>query len=156
MKVFRTAKQKRIRDLSGFGASLAGGRWNHIGYRVVYASSSKTLSVLEYLVHTLSDIIPPNTCYAAIHIPDSASIIEINKSSLPKNWDAFIPINATMDIGTEWFIKNKSLLLKVPSALIDDEFNILINTNHPEFIKVKLGAVRRWPQIKRYFPSVPS
>ncbi len=154
MKVFRIAKQKRVRDLSGIGASLAGGRWNHIGYRVVYASSSKTLSALEYLVHTISDIIPPNTCYAAIHIPNSASIIEINKSSLPKNWDACIPINATMDVGTEWLIKNKSLLLKVPSALMDDEYNILINPNHPEFIKVKLGAVRKWPQIQRYFPSV--
>ena len=71
MIVYRISKTKNIKDLSGTGARIFGGRWNNKGVSIIYASESRALATLEYLVHVPLSLMPTDLSLAAIKIPDS-------------------------------------------------------------------------------------
>lgn len=76
-----------------------------------------------------------------IYVPDHAPIQQVSLQDLPENWNQ-LPINeACQSLGSTWYHAQKSLLLKVPSAVIPDEFNLVINTRHADFDKVKIVDV---------------
>ena len=141
MIVYRIAKKKHIHDLSGAGARLYGGRWNHKGISIVYTSESRSLATVEYLVHVNLAIVPSGLTIASIKIPKRIITKQISTSDLPANWREFPAPSQLAEIGTKWALANETLLLRVPSAVIEHEFNILINPAHPDSKHVKITHV---------------
>ncbi len=124
-----------IDDLSGDGARIYGGRWNEKGIPVIYASQSRALAALEYLVHLPLALAPPQLGVCTLSLPDDVSVTRLRKTLLPADWRTFPLPPAMMAIGAKWAQAGKTLLLAVPSVIIPDERNVLVNLGHPEFRK---------------------
>lgn len=140
MQVYRIAKQKYIKDLTGIGAKTVGGRWNPKGVAVLYTSTTAALSALEVLAHLPAAYFPDDMAIASIEVPDTL-ITEIDPSKLPDNWNKIpVPVEV-QNFGMQWIIEEKYLGLMVPSIIIPKEKNLLINPLHPKFNKVKLLSV---------------
>ena len=149
MLVYRIAKRDVVADLSGTGARLFGGRWNHRGTAVVYTSETRSLAMVEYLVHLSLSNAPKDLMIATIEIPDSIVPEDIPRSSLPKGWRNYPPPREVADLGTRWAKSKKSLLLRLPSAVVEQEYNILINPLHSEMPRVVLREVEAFEFDKR-------
>jgi RES domain-containing protein len=120
----------------GEGARLNGGRWNSVGVRVVYVSTTKSLAALETLVHLKLPVISK---YVAIPLQFEDALVEIfPTATLTAGWDAEPPSLISQQIGDEWTKNARSALLAVPSV-ITRETNFLINPAHPDFPKIKIG-----------------
>ena len=140
MIVYRLVKSKWSDDLSGKGAELAGGRWNSKGTSMLYTSSSRALCVAEISVHLPLGIIPIDYCIISISIPDEITIMEIHPSTLPKNWNCFPYDDATQKLGDLFIKEGKYLILKVPSAVVQGDYNLLINPRHNQINSIKIDA----------------
>jgi RES domain-containing protein len=123
-------------DLSGSGARLYGGRWNSEGRSMVYLTSSRSLALLEALVHLSPTNLPNDYCMMTIDVPDN--IAEIDTKMLPHNWHEYPEQNSLKQIGNKFLQENKHLLLKVPSAIIKEEYNYLMNPLHSQSAAVKI------------------
>ena len=135
MIVFRLANEPYKNDISGDGASRYGGRWNSSGLKVLYTSQSISLTILESLVHLRSDLIPASQHLLRIEVPDK-DIIEISTVKIKPGWER--EYEYTQWIGDQFITQNQGLLLRVPSVIVPEEFNLLINPINKEFKKVKL------------------
>lgn len=141
MFLYRISRRAHIKDLSGSGARRYGGRWNHRGVPLVYTSESRSLATVEFLVHVSLPNAPGDLSMATLEVPENIAPKELNPSSLPKNWrDSPAPVELA-DLGTQWARSNTSLLLRVPSAVVEYEYNILINPLHQDVPRVKLVKV---------------
>lgn len=149
MKLYRIAKQQYIQDLTGTGAKLFGGRWNHKGISILYTAETRSLATLELLVHTSPSLIPNDLNIIEIQAPES--IIQINIKDLPKDWSTYPAPLTLADIGSKWANENKSLLLRVPSSIIKEEFNVLINPLHQDFKLVSINSIDKFNFDKRLF-----
>ncbi len=141
MFLYRISKRAHIKDLSGSGARLYGGRWNHRGVPLVYTSESRSLATVEFLVHVSLPNPPGDLSMATLEVPDGIAPKELDPSSLPKNWRGSPAPIELADLGTQWARSNASLLLRVPSAVVEYEYNILINPMHEDASRVKLVKV---------------
>ncbi|MBZ9729905.1 RES domain-containing protein [Salegentibacter sp. JZCK2] len=137
MIVYRIAKKKWIKDLSGTGAKITGGRWNPKGFPVLYCASTSSLAILEKLVHVDFDLLPNDLYIAEIEIPEN-SIHELRLKDLPKNWNKYPGPDKLKLLGENWILENKYLVLRVPSAVNPNETNYLINVDHPDDSKIKI------------------
>jgi len=141
MKVYRIERRKNLENpLSGLGASRAqGNRWNSLGTELVYTSESRALATLEIVVHLdLSEDLPTDRYYVQIEIPDDITILEVDSKDLPTDWDAKPPSVFTQSIGDEFRAGNEAAVLKVPSSIVPQEYNYLINPAHPESKRIKV------------------
>lgn len=121
---------------NGEGARLNGGRWNSVGTRMVYTASSLSLATLELLVHT-EDVSTLDGRYTVIPIEFDVSLVQgINITTLPVGWNRPETIGDTQLLGDEWIRSMSSVLLEVPSVVIQTESNFLVNPGHPEFSKI--------------------
>jgi RES domain-containing protein len=154
MLLFRIAKKEHIRDLSGIGARLYGGRWNHKGVSVIYTSETRALSTLEYLVHVDFTNYPTDLAIASLKVPDGVIPAEIAPSALPTDWRNFPPPETLADIGTQWARSRQSLMLRVPSAVVDSEFNILINAAHPDIRLIDIINIDDYSFDPRLLPEM--
>jgi len=141
--VYRIAKSTYIRDLSGKGAELYGGRWSPKGVPVVYASESRALAALEFLgrmqgLVSKAQRIPLSI--ASIEVPDN-SIDAIAAGSLPGNWWQYPAPTTLQNGGLKWINAGNFLLIKVPSVHVRQEYNILINPHHSDMGTVKIVDV---------------
>lgn len=144
MKVFRIERKKYLSTtLKGNGASLTEGyRWNSLGTHLVYTAESRALATLEVAVHLdLSEDLPSDRHIVEIEIPEDIDTLEINIKDLPANWDTKPPSLETQYIGDDFVNDNKAAILKVPSCIIPQEFNFLINPNHPDAQKIKVVTI---------------
>jgi RES domain-containing protein len=133
MKLHRLCSARhQATAFSGIGASIAGGRWNSRGVAVVYTAESLSLAALECLVHFSAQTLPEDYVSIALTVPPRVSIETISLESLPVHWAAEDPPVFTREIGDEWFRRRRSLVLRVPSAIIPSECNYLINPQHAE------------------------
>jgi len=132
MVVYRISKRSYIKDLSGTGAGLYGGRWNPPGINLLYAAGSISLACLEFLANNYHLMAPPDICLAKIEIP-TGTLKELDVNQLPDHWDkkAFIP-SSTQQIGADFVRANEQYALKVPSAIVSEEYNYLLNPAHPD------------------------
>ena len=151
MIVYRLSKKKYRADLSGKGAEIGGGRWNSIGNAILYTAENRALCTAEIAVHTPLGITPKDYFLISIEVPKNIKIKEIDKSKLPKKWKTFPHVPSTKKIGDEFVKQKEFLVLKVPSAVIQGEFNFLINSNHKDFKKVKIKSVEAFEFDKRLF-----
>lgn len=117
---------------TGSGANQFGGRWNHKGHSAVYVSTSVALASLEILVHAGRDTLLNQYQLFSIEIPDD-QIERLDKAWLPEDWrDNPAPVS-TMDLGTSWLEATSTLALILPSCIIPQENNAILNPLHPAF-----------------------
>lgn len=128
---------------------MYGGRWNHKGVGVVYASESRSLATVEFLVHVSIPYIPANLSIASIEIADRIKPKTISMSVLPDDWRDYPVKSDLMEIGSKWILSNASLMLRVPSSVVEHEFNILINPLHHDMRYVKIIHVEDYSLDKR-------
>ena len=136
MFLYRISNARYADDLSGNGARLYGGRWNSEGRAMVYLASSRSLAILESLAHLSPTNIPVDYVILTIDVPDD--FFEIDIKLLPNNWSEYPEPNILKEIGNSFLQKNEFLLLKVPSAIVPQEFNYLMNPMHQKAGKVKI------------------
>ena len=124
----------------GEGARLFGGRWNSVGVRMVYLAGSRSLATLEVLVHT-EDIDTIAGAYSIIPVTFPEKLVmRVEDKDLPDDWASPAPIAATQLFGDSWIRRAHSAVLAVPSAVIHDELNYLVNPNHPDFPAIRIGT----------------
>ncbi len=144
MVVYRIAKTRNIHDLSGTGARTYGGRWNNKGIGIIYTSETRALATVEYLVHVPLSIVPSDISIAYLKIPDGITQNEISISDLPANWRDYPAPPELAELGTQWALTNDTLLLRVPSAAVEHEFNILINPLHPDMMHITISHIEEY------------
>ena len=159
MLVYRIATSTHVNDLSGEGARLHGGRWNHRGTAVIYTSETRSLATVELLVHVSLSFAPTDLKMATIEVPDEPAPEVVDVAALPPNWRGFPAPPELADLGTSWARSGRSLLLRVPSAVVEREHNILINPAHPDIARIALAGVedflldQRLARTKRQHPG---
>lgn len=133
--------KKRHKAAGGEGARRFGGRWNSKGVAVVYTSQTASLAALEMLVHLHAHEILSAYLLAEVSF-DESLVEEVSISKLPVNWRKDPAPLALQAIGDQWVAQGSSAVLRVPSVLVDTEWNYLFNPNHPDFAKCKFGKPR--------------
>jgi len=138
-RVWRIIKTRYSEDaFSGEGARLYGGRWNSSGTRMVYTSGSKSLATLELLVHLHSTSVLPSFSICPVDFDDS--LVEfLEPAKLPREWRQSPPPISLQAIGDDWISRGSSVVLRVPSVVIQTEHNYLINPAHSNFKELVIG-----------------
>jgi RES domain-containing protein len=137
-RICRAAHQ----GLDGEGARLHGGRWTSEGVPAVYTSSSLSLAALEYLAHVDVADAPDDLVAMAIQVPDDAGEQTVGPDNLPQGWNRLPDHPACTALGDAWAADGTALLLRVPSAVVPEESNVLINPRHPRAHEVAVVSAR--------------
>lgn len=146
VQVWRLVKKTRVDTaFDGEGAFRFGGRWNNRGQRVVYASSTLALALLEILVHIDPMGYVPELVAIPIELPKSR--IEYGPYSSMEQLNKGLPwsLSETRRVGDVWTSAAENLALQVPSSIIPLEHNYLINPSHPEFKNCAIGTPQELP-----------
>lgn len=139
MELFRISSEEYSKELISSGRS---NRWNKNGEHVIYTGGSRSLSTLELIVHRNSVRPELNYVVMTLSVPDSENMIKTVKTNdLPENWRKLEAYSKLQEIGSKWIQSKKTLMLRVPSAVIPQEQNYIINTEHSDF-KKKVKLVR--------------
>jgi RES domain-containing protein len=152
--LWRLVSRKEADDpLDGEGSHANGGRWNPEGVRVVYTSTSLALATLEQLVD-LDDTsrLPRGLVAVRIAVPDDVEVATVGVERLPRSWRRDPPPRALPEIGARWVERASSLLLRVPSAVVPAEANVLVNPLHPDVIRLRIVGRDRYtwdPRLRR-------
>ncbi len=142
MRVWRISRKKRAETaFSGEGTRLVGSRWTYPGLPAVYTSASIALAVLESLVHMDPGHLAPHVVIPADLLGD-IPIDEIDPVQLPVNWHRIPAPLLLRDLGMNWLNSKRTAVLKVPSAIVSDESNYILNPLHPDFARVSIGEPR--------------
>jgi RES domain-containing protein len=132
-------------DLSGEGARRAGGRWNRSGTPMLYTASSIALACLETIVHLGGDDLPLNRYLVRIEVPDRLwSGAPRFDAAAHVGWDAVPHGKVSLDAGEAWASGRRSVLLVVPSAIVPEETDVLINPLHRDAAHLRARKIRRW------------
>lgn len=150
MIVYRLSRSKYSHDLSGKGAEMAGGRWNSKGIALIYTGQNISLCMAEVAVHMPLGIVSKDYELIHIEIPDQ-EIHELTKKELPEDWRDQFSMNATWKKGNGFVKKSHKMVLKVPSMVIQGEFNYLINPKHKNIGKVKIKKTEAFRFDARLF-----
>jgi RES domain-containing protein len=148
MLVYRIVLEKWSQSLTASGQAA---RWNSTGRFVLYTAGSRALACLENVVHRSSRGLNLSFKTMVVEVPDDVFIETIGKEDLPGGWQDFNNYHITQRLGDEWLDGMQSAVLAVPSAIIPEEQNFLLNLQHPDFQKVKLLATEDFffdPRIK--------
>lgn len=138
-QLWRVVKRRHAASaFDGKAAQRFGGRWNSPGGRAVYASATKSLAVLEVLVHLDVGRLLPR--YVAFTFDVDAELVEnLATARLPRYWRTPHGLLATQQIGDEWLAAGRALALAVPSAIVPEESNYVLNPAHPAFGRLRFG-----------------
>lgn len=128
--------------LDGEGARLFGGRWNSEGVPLVYASVTLSLAALEYLTHVDVEDVPDDLIALEIELPDDAPTEVLGASTLPRDWTRSEGHPACVAAGDGWARTGRTLALQVPSAVIPEERNVLLNPRHPAAERIRVVSAR--------------
>jgi RES domain-containing protein len=123
---------------TGDGARVHGGRWNSKGVAVVYTADSLALASIEMIVNLPAPKLLQKYVRISIHI--SLDLVsELSAVDFPEDWNSRPISPSTRAIGDRWFKKQSSAVLRVPSIVVPDEYNYLLNPTHPDFAQIKIG-----------------
>lgn len=132
-------------DNSGAGAKITGGRWNRAGTPMVYCSTSIALACLETMAHLNFDGLPLNRFLIEASIPEALwDAAQSIKPNTHVGWNAIPAGKASQDAGGDWIARNASPLLIVPSVIVPEERNVLLNPRHPDMAKITFKKIRQW------------
>jgi RES domain-containing protein len=136
MELHRISKEKYISDLSGEGAKIYGGRWNKPGTAALYTSQHRSLALLELLVHfTSKKALRNHYSFISLEIPEK-EIINIGMDEIPHDFHR-TNNRELWELTEHYFFKKNVLALKVPSMLVKNEFNVILNPTHAFYTKIK-------------------
>ncbi|MBV8634791.1 MAG: RES family NAD+ phosphorylase [Burkholderiaceae bacterium] len=131
-------------DLTGTGAKKSGGRWNRVDTPMVYAASNIALACLETIVHLNASALPLNRYLVSINIPDALwQQAEVFDAAQHVGWDAEPAGIVSLDYGTQWVTAMRSAVLRVPSVIVPEEENVLINPLHADTVRITATKVRK-------------
>lgn len=140
LTLWRIAKTRHAATaFDGEGARQNGGRWNSVGVRVAYASQSAALACLEVMVGLQKSSLLSAYSLLSARV-DEARVEILPAEALPENWRNHPPAPESQAIGDRWVAEQRSLVLRVPSAIIDGEYNYLLNPAHRDFKTVTISA----------------
>jgi RES domain-containing protein len=142
--VWRLVRPEFGEHLDGEGSGIEGGRWNPIGRPALYTSEHLSLSVLEVYVHLpppMRDALPVLSA-VQISIPDTARITRVSAERLAELLGSADPLAACQAVGEAWIGRGHDLVLEVPSVLVPEETNLVLNPAHPRMHEVKIVSAR--------------
>ena len=151
MLVFRLARLKYSKELSGKGAAKYGNRWNSKGVEMVYTAESRALAMAEVAVHLSLINLPKDFVMLEIEIPEKVKTIALDLGNLGEEWNKHPPVSFSQKLGDQFIESEKHCILKVPSAVVPGDFNYLINAFHPDFKKIIIKKVSKFPFDNRIF-----
>jgi RES domain-containing protein len=145
-RIATDTKDFEAHELSGKGAETSGGRWNRPGRPVVYTATSVSLACLETVVHLNAQGLPLNRFLVQIEVPDDvwARRQTLMAAELPIGWGATPEGKVSLDRGDAWLRAQSSALLLVPSVIVPEECNVLINPLHADVAHLKAQKMRAW------------
>jgi RES domain-containing protein len=129
--------------LDGAGGLRASGRWHTRGVRIVYCAPNPASALLEILVHAEIAIedIPVAFRWLEIDAPDSVAVETVDLGLLAPAWRG--QPAATRRLGDQWLAASRSALLRVPSAIIPETWNVLINPLHHGAARIRVVRVHQ-------------
>lgn len=151
MIVFRLSKSKYAHDLSGRGAERSGARWNSKGVPMLYTGASRALCTAEIAVHTPLGNIPEDYMIVTLELPEDAALTEISMSQLPADWKSIPHTHSTQRMGDHFVVNGKHLVMKVPSVVVQGDYNFLLNPLHRDFNRIKILEVAPFSFDERLF-----
>lgn len=140
MIVYRISREPYANDLSGHGSMLYGGRWNTKGKAALYTAGSIALAMLEVAVHISPNNAPKDFRLVKIQVPP-VLIQKVNVEELNPGWRESPPSQFTQDIGDAFLMSKSHFILEVPSVVVPDEYNYIINPSHYAFENVKIISI---------------
>ncbi len=153
MRLWRICRQVRAKDaFSGDGARLYGGRWNSPGVRVVYTSTSLALAAIETFVNLEPNLRPDDLVSIECELPDDIQMARLRPDDLPRHWYT-TRSESLRRFGDSWIRAGSTVALRVPSAAIRGEWNVLLNPAHPQFAKVRTYEPRAFEFDVRMFAA---
>ena len=138
MKLYRISREKHARDLSGTGARLYGGRWNSQGVAALYTAEHISLAKLEVAVHLSLDLVPDDYRLITLELPNAFRVKALSAIDLPNSWDKIPFTKISQQIGNTFLKENEFIALRIPSAIIHQEFNYILNPFHNDYPNVKI------------------
>ena len=135
MLLYRLVRRPYAQQLDGRGGALFGGRWNSVGLPVIYAAQHRSLAVLEYRVNNPLPV--PDLTMVSIELPEN-SLQQFKIPDLPSNWASYSYNNPCAHLGDQWIKNQETLLLQVPSVVVPQEYNSIINPLHPQMKQVRV------------------
>lgn len=151
MEAYRLSREKFADTLSGKGSAIKGARWNSIGVEIIYTATNRSLAMAEVAVHFTLATLPEDYMMITIFIPDDVSMQKLNVKDLHANWNSFPHPTPAQAIGDQFVAEGQYCLLQIPSAVTQGDYNMLINPKHPDFKKIKIISVEKFPFDKRIF-----
>ena len=139
---WRLVREARADDaFSGEGARLYGGRWNPPGLRATYLSATRSLAALEVLVHQAEQVPAGRFLFFEVRFPERF-VTTVTPDDLEADWRSYPPRKSTVSLGGGWLKARSSPVLRVPSILIPEESNFLLNPEHPRAEEIEIGGPR--------------
>lgn len=149
MRVFRLTKRKYAVELNGKGAGKSNNRWNSKGTEMVYTAESRALAMAEVAVHLSMDMLPEDFVMMEIDIPEKVRVEKVDEFDC----GAYLwpPNHETQKLGDAFVRAEKCAVLKVPSMVVNGDFNYLINPAHVDFEEIGVVDVVDFPFDTRLF-----
>ena len=137
--------------LDGRGGLLASARWHTQGRAIVYLAASPAGALVEVLVNLELDAarLPGSYTMLKVEAPDDVQVRRVEVAALPEGWAADLTVSRSR--GDEWLASGESALLEVPSAILPDTFNVLLNPHHLDAGRVRVVGQRAYPYDRRFF-----
>ena len=140
MLVYRLSLTIYAKDISGEGSRLFGGRWNKPGTGCIYTAESRALTVLESLVRDTIDTNPHGLSIITFDVPDE-NVLVLKQGQLPDGWNAVEVSEVTQNFGSAIIAKGEHLMIGVPSVVIPQEYNYIINPAHVAIKSLKIKNI---------------
>jgi RES domain-containing protein len=134
---------------TGVGGLYVASRWNHLGTAMVYSATSRALAALEFFVNLEQNVAPDDLLMAEAEIPDDL-VEPLNLDLLPADWRELNNL-VCRDLGSGWVASGRSVALRVPSVVVEGDWNVLLNPRHADFSKVQLTAPKPFRYDERMF-----
>ncbi len=155
-RAWRITKSKHAASaFTGIGAKVFGGRWNSPGVAAVYTAGSASLAILEMLVHLEAQDLLRRYVIFEVNFDDRL-VRMIHAAELPKNWHRSPASAAVQAVGDEWVADGTSAVLRLPSTIVPNEWNYLLNPAHRDFAKITIGpkqGIKFDPRLLKAFRS---
>ncbi len=131
---------------------MSGGRWNAIGIPALYCGTTIAISALEKFVHVAGGALPPQVL-VAVDVPDDCDIFAPHIPALPSGWDAMPASTAAQAFGSRWLAGMTQVAMQVPSAIVHEGANVVLNPRHPELARVTFTEIRPFTFDPRMYKS---
>ena len=152
MLIYRITKTQYADRLVASGGAA---RWNPRGRFVIYTAATRALACLENVVHRSGEGLLDNFRVMVIEVPDELAVETIRPETLPPDWFDFARYGQCQERGDNWLARAESAVLRVPSAIINQEWNYLLNPAHPDFRCITLMRTEAFVFDPRLKPQAP-